>query len=87
MSTAFRGVGCYKIDLYNAIRKKFGYLNFAYKDARVLPEFDRSTFFRLASDKIILRSSKNSSLYRLAIRYTRNRSPLKNTPDWALKGS
>lgn len=71
MSTTLRGMGCDKINLIQSIQRRFGYRRFSFQEASKIPEFDRSAFFRLYSDKLILRVSKaKPALYRLATRYS-----------------
>ncbi|MGB7789564.1 hypothetical protein [Methanoregula sp.] len=72
MSTILRGMGSDKIRLILGIERRFGSRKFSFREVSTLPEFDRAAFFRLYSDKMILRASKTKPLlYRLATRYSR----------------
>jgi hypothetical protein len=72
MSTILRGMGSDKIHLIQGIERRFGYRKFSFREVSTLPEFERAAFFRLYSDKMILRASKAKPLlYSLATRYSR----------------
>ncbi len=72
MSTILRGMGSDKINLILGIERRFGYRRFSFRDVSAIPEFNRAAFFRLYSDKMIVRVSKGKPLlYRLATRYSR----------------
>lgn len=73
MSMTLRGMGCHKRDLIQGIRSRFGYHHFSFQEVSGITGFDRSTFFRLYSDKMILRVRIGKPLlYRLATRYSKN---------------
>ena len=48
MRTGFRGTGCYKRELYDALRQRFEQHIFSYSDAEGLDEFERPAFCSLA---------------------------------------
>lgn len=67
------------------LRARFGYRNFTFQEASEIPGFERAIFFRLYSDKVVLRSSLSGPrlLYRLATRYSQ--STEESVPKFSLR--
>jgi len=80
-----RGMGSHKEKMVEEIRARFGYRNFTFQEASEIPGFERVTFFRLYSDKVVLRSSLRGERlhYRLATRYSQ--STEESVPKFSLR--